>query len=250
MAAQDFARRVTGVASLAEPVRRALYEYVAGRGVPVSRDEAASATGVPRHACRFHLDRLVEDGLLEAEYRRLSGRTGPGAGRPAKLYRRVPDEVAVSLPERHYDLAGSLLAKAVERSAYDGTPVVEALHAAAAERGARAAEATGQTERAAGPSAGLGADSRAEQGASRAEAGALGAVCTSLAGLGYEPRLVAGEVVLANCPFHRLAREHTQLVCGMNLALVGAVADAAGDLTARLDPADGRCCVVVAPRGG
>lgn len=232
MGAPDLDRRITGVASLAEPVRRSLYEFVVGRPEPVSRDEAASATGVPRHTCRFHLDRLVEDGLLEVDYRRVSGRTGPGAGRPAKLYRRVPDEIAVSLPERHYDLAGLLLAEAVERSARDGTPVVEALHAAAAERGARAAP---------------GKQAAEEGGTAGAEAGRQRALCTALAGLGYEPRVVDGEVVLANCPFHRLAREHTQLVCGMNLALVGALADAVGDLAARLDPGEGRCCVVVAP---
>src|SRR3954447_16634908 len=90
------------IASLDEPARRALYEWVATSGRAVGRDEAASAIGVSRALAAFHLDRLVRDGLLVPEYRRLSGRSGPGAGRPAKLYRRASGEVGVTLPERRY----------------------------------------------------------------------------------------------------------------------------------------------------
>ncbi len=121
--AQDFARRVVRVGTLAEPVRRRLYQYVVAQPEPVSRDEAAAAAGVPRHTAKFHLDRLVAEGLLVTSARRLTGRTGPGAGRPPKLYRRTSAEVAVSLPERHDDLAGRLMARAIDRSAADGTPV-------------------------------------------------------------------------------------------------------------------------------
>jgi predicted ArsR family transcriptional regulator len=78
----------------------------------VSRDEAAAGVGVPRHRAKFHLDKLVGDGLLEAEYRRRSGRRGPGAGRPAKLY-RASGELAVMLPGRRYELAGQLMARAI-----------------------------------------------------------------------------------------------------------------------------------------
>jgi predicted ArsR family transcriptional regulator len=65
--------------------------------------------GLPRATAAFHLDRLVEEDLLDVSYQR---RTGPGAGRPAKLYRRSPHQVAVSLPQRRYDLAGQLLSSA------------------------------------------------------------------------------------------------------------------------------------------
>src|SRR4051812_34198583 len=106
--------QVTAVAALAEPTRRRLYEYVVRRPQPVGRDEAAGAVGVPRATTAFHLDRLVADGLLEVSFERRSGRTGPGAGRPAKLYRRSDCAVAVSLPARHYELAAELLAAAVE----------------------------------------------------------------------------------------------------------------------------------------
>ena len=113
MANDDFEERIAGVASLAEPQRRALYRFVVDRGDAVSKDEAAAAMGVARSVAAFHLERLVADGLLTTEFRRLSGRQGPGAGRPAKLYRRAEGEMSVSLPARQYDLAAGLLAAAV-----------------------------------------------------------------------------------------------------------------------------------------
>src|SRR5439155_17253472 len=114
MHGDDFDEDIAGVASLAEPQRRALYRFVVSRGDAVSKDEAAAAMGVARSVAAFHLDRLVADGLLTTEFRRLTGRQGPGAGRPAKLYRRAEREVAVSLPARQYDLAAALLAAAVD----------------------------------------------------------------------------------------------------------------------------------------
>src|SRR5215204_1334810 len=131
----DFEQRIAGVASLAEPQRRALYRFVVDRGDAVSKDQAAAAMGVARSVAAFHLERLVVDGLLTTEFRRLSGRHGPGAGRPAKLYRRAEGELSVSLPARHYDLAAALLAAAVEQATRIGTPVGDALARVATERG-------------------------------------------------------------------------------------------------------------------
>src|SRR3954447_17756426 len=105
--------QVTAVAALAEPTRRRLSDTVVRSPEPVSRDDVAAATGVPRPTTAFHLDRLVADGLLDAHHERRSGRTGPGGGPPAKLSRRAECWVSVSLPERRYDLAGELLASAV-----------------------------------------------------------------------------------------------------------------------------------------
>src|SRR5215204_7026372 len=99
----DRSAQVSAVAALSEPTRRRLYDHVAGQPHPVSRDEAAAAVAVPRATAAFHLDRLVDDGLLEVHFERRSGRTGPGAGRPSKLYRRSDSAVEVSFPERHYD---------------------------------------------------------------------------------------------------------------------------------------------------
>jgi predicted ArsR family transcriptional regulator len=113
----DLQAQVASIGALAEPTRLALYRYVAAATGPVSREQAAAAVDLPLHSVKFHLDRLVKEGLLAVEYRRLTGRTGPGAGRPAKLYRRAEHQVSVSLPERRYDLAGEVLAAAVEWSA-------------------------------------------------------------------------------------------------------------------------------------
>ena len=135
----DFVSQVSGVSALAEPARRALYLYVAAQPEAVSRDQAAEGVGLPRHTAKFHLDKLVEEGLLDTEFRRLSGRRGPGAGRPTKLYRRSAREVAVTLPQRHYDLAGQILAGAVEAAAREGVPVLEAVQRAAADCGRRSA---------------------------------------------------------------------------------------------------------------
>ena len=103
---------------------------------PVTRDQAAEAVGVARHKAKFHLDRLEAEGLLEADYVRLTGRTGPGAGRPAKRYRRGRSEFAVTLPARDYELAGHIMAEAISESARTGTPILDALNDAAAAHGA------------------------------------------------------------------------------------------------------------------
>ena len=116
---------------LHHPVRRSLYRYVAGQPGEVSRDQAASAVGVQRSLAAFHLDNLVEGGLLEASYRRLNGRTGPGAGRPAKLYRRSERQYQVSLPPRQYELAAVLLAEALEA---EGSAAADAVVAVARRR--------------------------------------------------------------------------------------------------------------------
>jgi predicted ArsR family transcriptional regulator len=231
----DFVTRVAGIGALAEPARRELYLYVAAQSEPVGRDQVSAGTRLPRHVVKFHLDKLVDEGLLETEFRRLSGKQGPGAGRPAKLYRRAAREVSVTLPERHYELAGQILADAVEEAAADGQPVLAAVTRAAALTGRRmAAQARTATR-------------------GRATGSSLVTVAEVLATHGYEPRVQAAGVVLANCPFHALAKQHTQLVCGMNLDVVTALIDELGaaDVEARLDPAPGRCCVALrstAPR--
>jgi predicted ArsR family transcriptional regulator len=225
----DFLERAAGIGALADPLRRDLYLYVCAQDHAVSRDEAAEAIDVPLHKAIFHLDRLAGDGLLDVEFARLTGRSGPGAGRPSKLYRRASREIAVSLPEREYALAGHLLAEAIAESGRTGTPVLDALVEVAAEHGRTLGKA-------------------AVESSDRPDAGALRIACTVLSEHGYEPRIDSGTATLANCPFHALAQSHTDLVCQMNLALVDAIADEIGDVDARLDPAEGRCCVTLAAR--
>jgi len=222
--ADDFAERVSGVGALAEPARRGLYLYVAAQPEAVSREQAAEGCDLPPHSAKFHLDRLVDEGLLDVEFRRLSGRSGPGAGRPAKLYRRSGREVSVSLPERRYDLAGRVLAAAVERAAGGDVPLPVAVAEAAAGEGRRAV-----------PADLVGDD--AER------------MTAALAACGYEPRTVEGVTTLVNCPFDALAREHTELVCGMNLDFVQGVLDelSVTSIEAVLQPAPETCCVRCRP---
>jgi len=219
---------ITGIASLAEPTRRALYLYVRAQPSPVSRDEAAAGVGVPRHAAKFHLDKLVDDGLLETEYRRLSGRRGPGAGRPAKLYRRTAREVAVTLPDRQYQLAGQLMAQAITDAASEAPPVLQALRSAARNRGHM-----------------LGDEIRRRAGAHSSQAAQLAAVREVLDEEGYETRPDPAGLTLANCPFRALSRDYTTVVCDMNLAIMDGLLDRLepAALNALLDPAEGRCCV-------
>jgi predicted ArsR family transcriptional regulator len=225
---EEFSTQVERIAALGEPVRRRLYQYVVAQDGPVGRDQAAVGAGVAHHTAKFHLDKLVADGLLDIEYARPPGRSCPGAGRPAKLYRRAAREIAVSIPDRRYELAAHVMAEAITAAARDRVPVMEAIRAAAAATGRDlAAEAAGE-----GPP------------------GNIQEVSDVLACSGYEPRAADGTITLANCPFHNLAETYTELVCGMNLNLIDALLDRLGStqLRARLDPGPGRCCVTVSPR--
>ena len=114
------------VTSLGEPTRRALYDYVVSMGDWVGRDQVAAETGLERGTAAHHLDRLVEDGLLEVTFQRLTGRQGPGAGRPAKLYRRSRAEFDVSLPPRDYELAAQM-SSAYEAGERDPVKLAEAV---------------------------------------------------------------------------------------------------------------------------
>src|SRR5215510_7728986 len=225
----DLDRRIAGIAALDQPLRRELYRRLGESDGWMSRDEAAAALGVPRSVAAFHLDKLADAGVVEVRFARTTGRSGPGAGRPSKLYRPAGGEVAASVPDRHYDLAGSLLATAIAESTRTGTPVDECLRAAA--------QAAGRT---------IGADAQAAVDAVPPDEDRRAAVVDVLAQHGYEPEDAAGgEIALANCPFHRLAEEHRALVCGMNLDFLGGLLagmDPDDDqLAARLDPAPGYC---------
>jgi predicted ArsR family transcriptional regulator len=227
---RSFDRNVTGIGALADSVRRRLYRFVCSQDQPVSRDQAAQAIGIARHKAKFHLDRLEAEGLLEADYVRLSGRTGPGAGRPAKRYRRGHGEFAVTLPARDYELAGHIMADAISDSGLTGTSIFDAVGHAAAVRGAAIAASTGDRPSSADAALDLAA-------------GILTEHC-------YEPRRVDSTVVMANCPFHALAVGHTELVCRLNHSLLtGFVDSVAPDLLeARREPGQNHCCVKLAAR--
>jgi predicted ArsR family transcriptional regulator len=243
----EFADQVAGVGALAEPARRALYRHVTAQPEPVSREQAATAVGLPLHSAKFHLDRLVEEGLLEVEFRRLSGRTGPGAGRPSKLYRRSSRQFSVSLPERRYHLAGNVLASAIDQSLRYSVPIDEAVRDAAAVEGRRLALESEEHNAVADDT---GAPPTTAPRTANGSPSDLDRTATVLARHGYEPRASENEIYLANCPFDRLATDHTDLVCGMNLALIDGVIEALGVQTAiaELTPQPGYCCVKISSR--
>lgn len=218
--------RLSALAALAEPLRRRLYLEVTSSVEPVSRDAAAEALGVSRSVAAFHLDKLADVGVLDVEFRRPPGRSGPGAGRPTKFYRRAERELDFSVPERRYDLAAAILARALSDAKEESIPVDAALHSAAHDYGRIIAGASG-------------------------DAAAVGdefdRVLAVLGSHGYEPARHGDTITLENCPFHALAEEHRAMVCGMNLDVVTGVLEgaAATRLKARLDPVPGRCCVTV-----
>ncbi len=218
----DLADQMAAITSLAEPLRRALYLHVATQRRPVSRAEAAAAQGVPRTVAAFHLDKLVEAGLLHVSHGRTTGRRGPGAGRPAVLYSRAERQHELSIPPRSYALASRLLADAVEEAGAD-----RLLQAVADREGER----QGRTE------AGLATTASPD----------LETVAAALGRRGYEPERESDRLWSRNCPFHELSQANPPVICGMNLALLKGLVRGLGaqTLEVRMDPGFGRCCVVI-----
>ena len=217
---------LASLSSLDDPVRRRLYEVVTQQAGPVGRDEAASAAEVGRALAAYHLDKLVESGLLTASYQRPAGRSGPGAGRPAKLYARSEREFAVTVPPREYELAARLLVQVVEsdRSGRSRAALREAAYRLGTELGS-------------GFRAGADGEGVADQDVEGA-----------LVQQGYEPnRSDDGVIRLRNCPFHQLAERNRDVVCGMNLALVEGLITGLGanGWHPVLDPRPGHCCVAI-----
>lgn len=227
---------LAAIAALGDPSRRALYDFIVAAGRWVSREEAAEAVGLERGTATHHLERLADDGLLDVEYRRLSGRRGPGAGRPAKLYRRAQRQFDVTLPPRDYERAGRLLAAAADQARTEHVDIGTALD---------------DVCRAEGTAIAARIRAAMQRSSARSRTARVQAVSETLDEFGYETaRRDDGTIVLRNCPFHELAQRHTELVCGMNHCLVSSALDAASiaGLHAVLDPEPGLCCVKLQPR--
>lgn len=211
---------VAAVSALADPTRRRLYDRVVAADEPVTRDHVSAASGFERSVVGYHLDKLVEAGLLTATYARPAGRTGPGAGRPAKWYERADDEISVTLPPRAYQLVAEVLARTLE--ATDAS-----------------AELRGHLER-------VAAELGRELAPSPTDADKSSDILDCLSACGFEPAESDGVIRLRNCPFDPLARTHTELVCGMNRALLAGLTD--GSPT-RLEPTPddepSTCCVTL-----
>ncbi|MGV0873477.1 helix-turn-helix transcriptional regulator [Mycolicibacterium sp. XJ879] len=206
---------LTGLSHLEDPVRRQLYECVAESEAPISREQAAAVVGIGRTLAAYHLDKLADAGLLTISYQRLTGRDGPGAGRPAKLYARAPGEMTISVPPRDYELLARLLVGAVEKD--DSGAVKAAVDGAAFEAGRT-----------------VGTESAPD-------------IVGALRRCGYQPHVDDDCVSLRNCPFHMVARDHLEVVCGLNLRLVEGILAGCDQprAHAELTPHPDRCCVVV-----
>jgi predicted ArsR family transcriptional regulator len=218
------------VALLAEPTRQRLYLYLRERREPVGREEAARYAGIKPRLAAFHLDRMADAGLLDVEYRRLTGRAGPGAGRPAKVYSVSPRYFSVEIPQTRYALAASMMATALSAG---GT-------------GADGAESLQGVATAVGES--LGGEIRHQ---ARTKGARLEAVRRKLKQLGYEPQVQeSGEWTMRNCIFGELSVSHRGLVCSMNAALVTGLLNGARLLSPRVEPrlAPPGCCVRLTSR--
>jgi len=223
---EKFEEQVGRLASLSEPTRRTVYSYVADQGREVSRDDTSEALGISRALAAFHLDKLVEEGLLETTYRRLGAGRGPGAGRPAKLYRRSALRVEVSLPQTQYAFAARLFVRAI---ANGGTP--DELYKLAGEAGFE-----------------IGTEARRRAGARPKKTALIQEALQVLTEYGFEPLTgTQGEILLRNCPFDAVVQESKELVCGMNLRLMDGLIKGLrlGGVTAKLAPKPGFCCVAI-----
>jgi predicted ArsR family transcriptional regulator len=222
---------LTPFTALSERLRRRLFVYVASTDEPVGRTQAAEALGITRSVAAFHMDKLVEVGLFAVEYRRPPGRRGPGAGRPAKLYRALVSELVFSVPERRYELAAAILSEAMAEAESGSVSVSDALRIAA---------------RSFGRAIGAGCEGPDEAGSPSS----LERVATVLTSCGYEPCISASHIELVNCPFHALAETQREVICEMNLRMLKGLLKGAGatDLAARVQPTLGRCCVTIRAR--
>jgi predicted ArsR family transcriptional regulator len=222
------------IALLSDPVRRRLYLYVVDQSREVSREDAAGAVGITRPAAAFHLEKLVESGLLEAGYRRLSGRRGPGAGRPARVYRRSPRDVSVQIPPRDYELVARFLIHGLDPNR-PGKALRQA-HQAAREFGVA-----------------LGNEARRRVGGHSSPERLLAALTRILGERGFEPQTADhGALRLRNCPFDALSADYRDVVCPMNLSMMQGLVEGLGPslLEAIPEPKTGMCCVAFKPVTG
>ena len=208
-------RQLRRLSALSDQVRRRVYECVAASyPEPADRDQVALATGISRSLAAFHLDRLAADELVSVSFARRTGKSGPGAGRPAKFYRRVGEEIGVSVPERRYEFAARLLLEAVNDS-----KARDAVVAAGNAEGHRIGERARANER---------------------------SLADVLDDEGFEPCEVDGSIQLRNCPFTGLTSELDGVVCSMTHAMVNGIAEELGvHPQVREERRPGLCCVVV-----
>ncbi|MEX2553534.1 MAG: transcriptional regulator [Actinomycetota bacterium] len=222
----NLGRDVKRISTLDDDLRRSMYLFARRQLDGVNREDVAREFGVSRKLAAFHLDKLAGEGLLKFHYARPPGRSGPGAGRPAKVYEPSDVEVEVSLPQRRYDVVGALLVDTITTAAQPG---VEHARTIAYEAGLAAGSKVREDRHLRPP------------GAERA----MAVAAEMLEEYGFEPARTDNEVSLKNCPFHALAQHAPELVCIMNQGFLEGVVRGLGNETVKVDlvPTEGQCCV-------
>jgi predicted ArsR family transcriptional regulator len=190
-------------AALGDPTRRRVFFMVRESDDAVSKDQVAEIVGIDRRLAGFHLDKLVDQGFLTAEFHRRTGRSGPGAGRPAKHYRLAAQELTMSLPARHYDLLASWLLKAAADES--GAPRQDILERIGYEFGFE----VGLAEVAAG---------RTRPGQDGVNA--VEQVVRLLSRYGFAAQTAGdGTIRACACPFEELAFDDPERICGLDRAI-------------------------------
>lgn len=228
--AVDDERALGVLGLLTDDIRRRLYQFVRRSEQSVTREEAAKEISISAKLAAFHLDKLVQGGLLDSDFDTPVG-SRRRVGHAPKRYRASSLQVMLSLPQRRYDLVGEILIGAFSNTHPDDPPAAAARQVAF-ERGRQ-----------------IGTDRRQQLG--RGRLGAERTVGESrglLEELGFEPADdAAGGLVLRNCPFHALAKRDPQLVCALNASFIDGILRGLGNSTvsAELVPQEGMCCVRV-----
>ncbi len=218
---------ISAVAALDDVLRRGMYVFIRRARRPVTRDEAAGSVGISRKLAAFHLDKLVDAGLLRARYEAVGGPRK--VGRTPKVYEPTDTEIQVTIPERRHEVLANILMEAVLTES-DGENARQATIRVAGQRG----EELGTTERAQRRPGRLGA----ERTLTLAEG--------ILARHGFEPTRESPTCVrLRNCPFHPLAAQAPDLVCGINHAFLAGMLTGLDTTSvhAVLIPRTSECCV-------
>lgn len=223
---------IEALTALGDESRRRMFEFARRAGRPISRDDAATEVGISRKLAAFHLERLVDAGLLRSHF----GHPGRlrKVGRAPKLYEPTDADLKVSIPPRQPDLLAAILLEGVLSDASDNP--LDAAHRAAFRRGER-----------------VGAEVRARARPGRLSSErALTLSEATLSGAGFEPVRPRPDCLrLHSCPFHPLAAVQPEAVCGINHAFVDGLLTGleANTVEVALDPDGGECCVEITAAG-
>ncbi|MEX2586660.1 MAG: helix-turn-helix domain-containing protein [Actinomycetota bacterium] len=216
------------LAVLNDDLRRRIFLFVRRQDHSVSREEIARELGISRKLAAFHLDKLSDNELLDHHFARPEGRSGPGAGRPAKRYRPSGRVIEISVPQRRYELAGRLLLQGIQAQTQDSAR--DEAHRAAMLEGRR-----------------LGAQARRDKGLRPPGPERTLSIAEEVLGeCGFEPlRTSPDELILRNCPFQALARLDPDVICNMNLQLIKGLLEGLRSTSAQacLQQDPDHCCV-------